>query len=82
MAVTAEQVSVGTTAVALNAAANTGLSLVLRAGTTGVFVGPSGVTTTNGLELSSGTPLAIDLDPGDVLYAVHASSATVHVLRT
>lgn len=82
MAVTAEQASVGTTATALNAAATAGMTLTLRAGAAGVFVGPSGVTTTSGLELPNGTPLAINIDPGDVLYAVHASSATVQVLRT
>lgn len=56
--------------------------MVLVAQSTGVFVGPGDVATSTGLELPDGTPLAVQVDPGDVLFAVHATSATVHVLRT
>lgn len=81
MAVTAAQVTVTGTATALNTA-GPGLNLLVSAQATGVFVGPSNVTTSTGLELPNGTPVAVDLDPGDVLYAIHATSATVEVLRT
>lgn len=81
MAVTSGQVAVGSTATALNTA-GAGQHLVLVAQSTGVFVGGSGVTTSDGLELPNGTPLAVQVDPGDVLFAVHATSATVHVLGT
>lgn len=82
MAVTASQVAVTDSATALNTATTVGLSLQVSAQSTGVFVGPSGVTTSNGLELPNGTPVAVELDAGDVLYAIHATSATVEVLTT
>ena len=82
MAVTAAQVAVTDTATALNTAGTGGASLLVSAQSAGVFVGPSTVTTSNGLELPNGTPVAIDIDTGDVLYAIHATSATVEVLTT
>lgn len=82
MAITAAQVSVGSSATALNTAGTSGVELTLIAQAAGVFIGPSSVTTSNGLELPNGSALTVSIDPGDVLYGIHATSATVEVLRT
>lgn len=86
MAVNAERVTVETTAVALNAAdadSVSGVSLVvLNGGETAVNVGGSDVTSETGFELAADDSVTVDLASGEVLYAISASSATVHVLRT
>lgn len=52
-------------------------------GTATVFVGPSGVTTGTGFAWAvSDGPLEVELEPGESLYGIVAStSQTVHVLR-
>lgn len=48
-----------------------------------VFLGGANVTSTNGLGITStSAPLTVPLFPGDVLYAVAATTATVSVLQT
>lgn len=49
-----------------------------------VYVGGANVSATNGLKILHGTAIGpvIPLFPGDVLYAVTASTATVGVLQT
>lgn len=85
MALTSAQVAVTATPAALNTANPTSSTLLyLKASTTGTFIGPSGVSVSTGLELPSGTsaPVAIELDAGDVMFGVHATSATVQIVRT
>lgn len=85
MALTSAQVAVTSTPAALNTADPSGAqTFYLKSSTTATFVGPTGVSVSTGIELPSGTatPLGIQLDPGDVLFGVHATSATVQVLRT
>lgn len=61
------------------------LSFVLKnlTASASIYVGPSGVTTSNGFEWAvSDGPLSIDLEPGEELYGIVAStSQTVHVLK-
>lgn len=52
-------------------------------GTAAVFLGPSGVTTSNGFQwdIADG-PLTVDLEPGESLYGIVASTTqTLHVLQ-
>jgi hypothetical protein len=47
-----------------------------------LYAGGSGVTTGNGFGVKSGRwPFVVDLEPGEELYMVGASSAVVHVLQ-
>lgn len=85
MAVTSAQVSVGTTATALNTAGTSGQRLVVsNAGTNDVLLGPSGVTTVTGLALAATDgPIVIELAPGEVLFGIVATGTeTVQVLRS
>lgn len=87
MAVTAAQVSVGTTAVELSgtgADTVSGQSLVIKnKGTTAsVFLGGSNaVTTGSGFQVEVDSSVAVDLGPGEQLWGIAASAQTVHVLR-
>ena len=87
MSVTAAQVSVATSATALNAVDsddspfNSNLFRNKHA-TASVFLGPSTVTTANGFELAAGEAVSVDLRGGEILYGIVATgTATVHVLR-
>lgn len=88
MAVTAERVSVGDTATALNAAESdnvSGSSLVLfHNGSTNVDVGGSGVTSGGGFQLAPGDTLSAEIPGGEQLFAISASTETneIHVLRS
>lgn len=82
MAVTAERVTVGTTAVALNIASTGGMHLRLTNGVGAIYLGTTGVTSGTGLSLGPINELNVELDPGDVLYAICATSSIVQVLRT
>lgn len=85
MAVSSAQVVVATSAVALNPAETdtvSGTTLVLKAVTADVALGASNVTMATGLVLTAGgTPVPVELGSGEQLYAICATSATVHVLR-
>lgn len=88
MAVTAAQVSVGTTATLLSASDTdniSGQALVVKvtsAATAPVFLGPANVTTTTGFEVAIGGSISLDLGQGETLYGVATTIQTVHVLRT
>lgn len=84
MAVSAQQVTVGTSATQLSVAdtdAISGESLAIYNGSgSTVYLGGSGVTTGAGFPLATGTTLTVDLTPGSSLYAIAASSVTISVL--
>lgn len=82
MAVSAERVTVETTAVALNTASTGGLNLHITNGAAAIDLGASTVTSGAGLAVAASGTLTIQLDPGDVLYAISATSSVVQVLRT
>lgn len=83
MAISAQRVSVTSTAVALNTASTWGMDLLIKNATGAVTdLGPAGVTSGQGFELAAGATVEICLEPGDVLFAVTATSSTLHVLRT
>lgn len=87
MAITHERVSVGTTAtqISSNYAGKDGQTVSVQnpaAGAT-VYIGGEGVTTTSyGFALTGGTDMAVEMQDGEKLYGVVASSTqTVNVLR-
>lgn len=58
---------------------------VLPDATNDVFIGPVGVTTVTGFKIKAGTTIPLgpfQLGPGDSLYAVTATTATLGVLAT
>lgn len=85
MAVSSAQVVVATSAVVLNPAETDtvgGTTLILKGITADVALGASNVTMATGLVLTAGgTPVLVELGSGEQLYAICATSATVHVLR-
>lgn len=86
MAISTAQLSVDTSAVALNTASDdwTHLRVAVPAGgQENVHVGGSGVTTSNGCVVPAGTVLDVTLPPGDVLYAIKGAGGAqvVSVLR-
>lgn len=85
MAVSSAQLTVSTSAVALAATESDGVfgfSLVIKnTGSTDVFLGAAGVTTSTGFALTAGATASVDLTSGEALFAVAAVTGTVHVLR-
>ena len=86
MAVSAERVTVGTDPTALNSSARgnrSGSGILLRnRGAASIFVGDADVTAATGYEVPAGDPLAVDLEEGEVVYAVTAAGTVdTHVLR-
>ena len=87
MALTHAQVSVGTTATLLSAtgAGRDGQTVLVQNPTTGqsVYIGGTGVTTADyGFLLLAGTAFAIELQDGEGIYGVVASSTqAVGVIR-
>lgn len=88
MAVTAEQVTVSSTAVALNGA-DTGVSgatVVVKNthATDALVLGAADVAAGTGFALVAGATLAVELSAGEQLYAIRGAAAdiTAHVLRT
>lgn len=80
---TEANVSVGTSATALYSATSTGarVTIYVNSGAGTVYVGDSGVTTTTGLPVAAGEFFPIDLNAGEVLYGIVASStSTVRVM--
>jgi len=85
MAVTASRVTVSTTAVALNTAEVGGGVLILKnTSANAADLGPSTVAATTGFDLAAGATLTVELDAGDVLYAIRSggADAVIAVLRT
>lgn len=87
MAVTHNIVTVGTTATVISTAANDrdGHSVLVQnpSASTVVYIGGAGVTTSSyGVALAGGSDISIDLQQGEILYGVVASSTqAVNVLR-
>lgn len=87
MAVVAARVSVTTTATRLDASAPTDSVsgqrvTVYNAGSASVFLGGSGVLSTDGFELPAGGSYDEELSPGDELYGITASGTVIcHVIR-
>ncbi len=89
MAVSAARVTVGTSAVALNAPSVSGQTLVVKNldGTNGADLGGSGVTAGAGFSLpGSATPVAVTISvaAGEQVFAIRSGAADVvlSVLRT
>jgi hypothetical protein len=85
MAITAGRVTVSTSAVALNSASGGGERLVIFNGSANAAdLGPSTVTAGTGYSLPANASVAVELDPGDVVYGIRsaASDAVLSVLRT
>lgn len=85
MAITAARVTASTSAVALNSAdalAPTKL-FVTNTSANAADLGPAGVTAGAGYSLAASASLYIDIDPGDVLFAIRSggSDAVISVLR-
>ena len=87
MAITHERVSIGTTAtqISSNYAGKDGQTVSVQVPAAGatVYIGGEGVTTTSyGFALTGGTDMAVEMQDGEKLYGVVASSTqTVNVLR-
>lgn len=94
MALVSTRVTVATTATLVSGTDSTdrwqeklgiASSILVKVPTGGVevFFGHATVTTANGYGVSAGESLALDLAPGDVLYAIVASGTQpVYVLQT
>lgn len=85
MAVTAARVTVGTSAVALNTASVGGQTLVIKnvGATLAADLGPSSVTSGGGFEVATAAVVTVEVDAGDVLFAISSSTGTtLAVLRT
>lgn len=88
MAVTAERVTVSTTAVALNGT-DTGVSGTVVTvknthATDALVLGASDVTASTGFSLAAGATLTVELSAGEQLYGIRGAAAdiTAHVLRS
>ena len=81
MAVSAAQIVV-TTATALNTASQDGTYLAIKNGSAVIALGPSTVAIGTGRTVAVSGEVQVWLKPGDVLYAVCATTSTVEVLRT
>jgi hypothetical protein len=85
MPVSAARVAVSTSAVALNTASPGGERLVIKnAGAVAADLGPIGVVSGAGFDVAAtGGTVQVELDPGDVLYAISSGAGTsLAVLRT
>lgn len=88
MALSAERVTVSSTAVALNTAGTGGNTLVIKntnaTAANAVDLGASDVALGEGYPLAGGAEVTVEVDPGDVLYAIRSTSndVDVAVLRT
>lgn len=87
MAVVAAQVTVTTTATQLSGNSDRGapgISVAVRnRGTTSIFLGGPGVTTTTGFELAAGESATCDLAGDDELFGICAAGTNrADVLRT
>ena len=85
MAVTAQRITASTTPVALNTASGGGERLVIKnTSANAADLGGATVAAGAGFDLAAGATVGpIELDPGDVLYAIRsaAADATLSVLR-
>ena len=75
--------TVGTSATALNTAGTAGTTLTIKNGAAAIDLGGSGVTNGGGLSVAASASVGpLSVDPGDVLFAICATSSVVEVLRT
>lgn len=86
MAVSAQRITVSTTAVALNSDADTigGTTLLIKnTSANAADIGGSTVAATTGYDLAAGASVTIECGPGEVIYGIRsaASDATLAVLR-
>lgn len=82
MAVSSEVVAVTSTATALNTAGTSALRLTINP-SADIDLGDSTVSNGAGYTLATAdAPLTVEVDAGDVLFAVTGTSADVDVLRT
>lgn len=85
MAVSAAQVVVATSATALNSPDTDtvgGTTLIITNGAAAIALGASGVTTGTGFTLAANAgPIAMQLGPGEQLFAICGTTSTVQVLR-
>ncbi len=85
MAVSAQRITVSTSAVALNTASQDGTVLVLKnTSANAADLGASTVAATTGFDLAASATVTVWLKPGDILYAIRsaAADATIAVVRT
>ena len=85
MAISAQRITVSTTAVALNTAQTTGQKLAIKnTSANAADLGPAGVTAGTGFDLAAGATVVVQLQPQDVLFAIRsaAADATLAVVRT
>lgn len=87
MAVSAQRITVSTTAVALNTDTDTvgGTTLVIKnTSANAADLGPSTVAATTGFDLAAGATVTVELGLGEQLYAIRsaAADATLSVLRS
>lgn len=86
MAVSAQRITVSTTAVALNTIDTGGTRLVVKNtdATNGADLGASTVAAGSGFPLAPGVTVTTPVDSGEVLYAIRSAGADVvlAVLRT
>jgi len=81
VAVTHAQTTVSTTAVALGrVSSNEALTVQNNSAVTVLLGGPTVTTSVYGYALAPGGVIAVDLPPGNALYAIAASSCVVGVL--
>ncbi len=85
MAVSVARVTAGVAAVALNAVDTGGMTLTIKnTSANAADLGPATVAAGAGFDLAGGATVTVQLDPGDVLYAIRsaAADAALAVLRT
>lgn len=83
MALTSAQVSVTTSATALNTAGGGQRLHLTNQGASAVVLGGSTVTTTTGYSLAASASTVITVGPGEILYGIVASgTVNVGIVRT
>lgn len=83
MAVSAQRVAVTSTPAAVNTASTGGLVLLVKnLGAEAADLGGSAVASGAGFELAAGATVEVNLDPGDVVYAVAATGTDLAVLAS
>lgn len=82
--VSAARVTAGTSAVALNSSTSAGGRLLVTNTdeASDADLGGSDVAAGEGYPLAAGASVAVELAPGEVLYAIAASDVVLAVLRT
>lgn len=58
------------------------VTIVVSSDAAGAVIGGAAVTPTTGLPIPANTPVEFQLLPGDLLYACHATTSNLAILRT